>query len=86
MIEVENAVILPNIVNKTRKDKKLQDVIDRIQNSDWEKYKKRQEILPVNKTRKDKKLQDVIDRIQNSDWEKYKKRQEILPFYIVRDE
>ena len=46
MIEAENALILPNIVNKTRKDKILQDVIDRIQNNDWEKYKRRQEILP----------------------------------------
>ena len=46
VIEAENALILPNIVNKTRKDKILQDVIDRIQNNDWEKYKRRREILP----------------------------------------
>ena len=46
VIEAEHAVILPNIVNKTRKDKILQDVIDRIQNNDWEKYKRRPEILP----------------------------------------
>ena len=46
IVETEHAIVLPKIADRTTKDEILKDVVQRIQKNDWEKNKKRPEILP----------------------------------------